>query len=57
MHQLAEAGVAAHWLYKTKDADVTELQQKTNQWLKRMLEIQIEQFFRVFRTFKSRFIS
>ena len=42
MHQLAEAGVAAHWLYKTKDADVTELQQKTNQWLKRMLEIQNE---------------
>ena len=42
MHQLAEAGVAAHWLYKTKDAHVTELQQKTNQWLKRMLEIQNE---------------
>ena len=40
MHQLAEAGVAAHWLYKTKDAHVTDLQQKTNQWLKRMLEIQ-----------------
>ena len=40
MHQLAEAGVAAHWLYKTKDAHVTDLQQKTNQWLKRMLDIQ-----------------
>ena len=40
MHQLAEAGVAAHWLYKTNDAHVTDLQQKTNQWLKRMLEIQ-----------------
>jgi GTP pyrophosphokinase len=40
MHQLAEAGVAAHWLYKTKDVHVTDLQQKTNQWLKRMLEIQ-----------------
>jgi len=42
MHHLAEAGVAAHWLYKTKDAHVTELQQKTNQWLKNMLEIQNE---------------
>jgi len=40
MHQLAEAGVAAHWLYKTKGTHVTELQQKTNQWLKRMLDIQ-----------------
>jgi len=42
MHHLAEAGVASHWLYKTKDAQVTELQQQTNQWLKRLLEIQTE---------------
>ncbi len=42
MHQLAEAGVASHWLYKTKDAQVTELQQQTNQWLKRLLEIQTD---------------
>ena len=42
MHKLAEAGVAAHWLYKTEDAHVTELQQQTNQWLKRLLEIQTE---------------
>jgi len=40
MHKLAEAGVAAHWLYKNEDAHVTELQQQTNQWLKRLLEIQ-----------------
>ena len=42
MHKLAEAGVAAHWLYKNKDAHVTELQHQTNQWLKRLLEIQTE---------------
>ena len=42
MHHLAEAGVASHWLYKTKDAHVTQLQQQTNQWLKRLLEIQTE---------------
>ena len=42
MHKLAEAGVAAHWLYKNKDTHVTELQQQTNQWLKRLLEIQTE---------------
>ena len=40
MHKLAEAGVAAHWLYKTKDEHVTQLQQQTNQWLKKLLEIQ-----------------
>ena len=42
MHKLAEAGVAAHWLYKNKDSHVTDLQQQTNQWLKRLLEIQTE---------------
>jgi len=42
MHKLAEAGVAAHWLYKNEDAHVTELQQQTNQWLKSLLEIQTE---------------
>ena len=40
MNNLAEAGVAAHWLYKTKENQVTRLQQDTNQWLKRLLEIQ-----------------
>jgi guanosine-3',5'-bis(diphosphate) 3'-pyrophosphohydrolase len=42
MHKLAEAGVAAHWLYKNEDSHVTELQQQTNQWLKRLLDIQTE---------------
>ena len=42
MHKLAEAGVAAHWLYKGKDTHVTELQQQTNQWLKSLLDIQTE---------------
>ena len=40
MNNLAEAGVAAHWMYKTKESQVTRLQQDTNQWLKRLLEIQ-----------------
>lgn len=42
MHNIAEAGVAAHWLYKTTDAQLTALQQQTHQWLQRMLEIQSE---------------
>jgi len=42
MHNVAEAGVAAHWRYKASDADLTALQQQTHQWLQRLLEIQSE---------------
>jgi GTP diphosphokinase / guanosine-3',5'-bis(diphosphate) 3'-diphosphatase len=40
MHKIAEAGVASHWLYKTLDAEVSNMQQKTHQWLQSLLEIQ-----------------
>jgi GTP diphosphokinase / guanosine-3',5'-bis(diphosphate) 3'-diphosphatase len=42
MHKIANAGVAAHWMYKTTDASLTALQQQTHQWLQRLLEIQTE---------------
>ena len=42
MNNLAEAGVSAHWMYKTKENQLSRLQQDTNQWLKRLLEIQSE---------------
>ena len=42
MHKIANAGVAAHWLYKTTDANLTALQQQTHQWLQRLVEIQTE---------------
>ena len=42
MHGVAQAGVAAHWLYKTTDAHLTKLQQQTHQWLQRLVEIQTE---------------
>jgi GTP diphosphokinase / guanosine-3',5'-bis(diphosphate) 3'-diphosphatase len=42
MHKIANAGVAAHWMYKTTDANLTALQQQTHQWLQRLVEIQIE---------------
>ncbi len=42
MHNIADAGVAAHWLYKASDAQLTALQQQTHQWLQRLLEIQNE---------------
>lgn len=42
MHKIAEAGVASHWLYKSADASINEMQQKTHQWLQSLLEIQSE---------------
>jgi guanosine-3',5'-bis(diphosphate) 3'-pyrophosphohydrolase len=42
MHNIAEAGVAAHWLYKASGADLSALQKQTHQWLQRLLEIQSE---------------
>lgn len=42
MHDIADAGVAAHWLYKANDAQLTLLQQQTHQWLQRLLDIQSE---------------
>jgi GTP diphosphokinase / guanosine-3',5'-bis(diphosphate) 3'-diphosphatase len=40
MHKISEAGVASHWLYKSSDASLNELQKKTHQWLQSLLEIQ-----------------
>ncbi len=42
MHKIAEAGVASHWLYKSSDQSITELQKKTHQWLQSLLEMQSE---------------
>ena len=42
MHRVAEAGVASHWLYKSSDASLNELQQKTHLWLQSLLDIQSE---------------
>jgi len=42
MHKIAVAGVASHWLYRTSDASLSELQQKTHQWLQSLIEMQSE---------------
>src|SRR5690242_18180692 len=43
MHHIAEAGVAAHWLYKAGgQLDLAEAQQQTHRWLQSLLEIQSE---------------
>jgi len=41
MHQVAQEGIAAHWLYKESDAgDSAELEIKTHKWLQSLLETQ-----------------
>ena len=43
MNRIAEAGVAAHWLYKTHGGvDLEEAQRETTRWLQSLLEIQSE---------------
>ncbi|HVJ74877.1 MAG TPA: bifunctional (p)ppGpp synthetase/guanosine-3',5'-bis(diphosphate) 3'-pyrophosphohydrolase [Casimicrobiaceae bacterium] len=43
MNRVAEAGVAAHWLYKSGGAiDLEEAQRETTKWLQSLLEIQSE---------------
>ncbi|MBI5329580.1 MAG: bifunctional (p)ppGpp synthetase/guanosine-3',5'-bis(diphosphate) 3'-pyrophosphohydrolase [Betaproteobacteria bacterium] len=42
MHRIAEAGVASHWLYKTGDAPLSDVQRKTHQWLQSLLDIQAD---------------
>ena len=42
MHRIAEAGVASHWLYKSGDQSITDLQKKTHAWLQSLLEMQNE---------------
>jgi len=42
MHEIAESGVAAHWLYKNGSADLNDVQKRAHQWLKSLLDIQLE---------------
>ncbi|MBY0454989.1 MAG: bifunctional (p)ppGpp synthetase/guanosine-3',5'-bis(diphosphate) 3'-pyrophosphohydrolase [Burkholderiaceae bacterium] len=42
MHIIAEAGVAAHWLYKAQDNEGTTAERLGTQWLQSLLDIQNE---------------
>ncbi|KAG0162099.1 hypothetical protein DFQ30_003669, partial [Apophysomyces sp. BC1015] len=42
MHEIAEAGVASHWMYKNGSADLNDVQNRAHQWLKSLLDIQSE---------------
>ena len=40
MDQVAEAGIAAHWLYKTGDSAARSAQKRAREWLRNILEMQ-----------------
>ncbi|HEX6736527.1 MAG TPA: bifunctional (p)ppGpp synthetase/guanosine-3',5'-bis(diphosphate) 3'-pyrophosphohydrolase [Azonexus sp.] len=40
MHNVAQEGVAAHWLYKDSEESGADLQVKTHKWLQSLLEMQ-----------------
>ncbi len=40
MHRMAESGIAAHWLYKADDDKGNKFQDRANEWLRDLLEIQ-----------------
>ncbi len=40
MHRMSESGIAAHWLYKSDDDKTESFQDRANEWLRDLLEIQ-----------------
>ncbi len=40
MNRLAESGVASHWMYKSADAALNDVQTRTHRWLQSLLDIQ-----------------
>jgi len=40
MHQLAESGIAAHWMYKTGDGGSGSAQARASEWVKNLLDMQ-----------------
>ncbi len=40
MDHIAEEGVASHWIYKSEDMSLSDLQKQTHRWLQSLLDIQ-----------------
>ncbi|MGR9014598.1 MAG: RelA/SpoT family protein [Gammaproteobacteria bacterium] len=40
MHRMSESGIAAHWLYKSDDDKTEKFQDRANEWMRDLLEIQ-----------------
>lgn len=40
MHHLATSGIAAHWVYKSKNEDISQSQLRAQKWVKNLLELQ-----------------
>ena len=38
MHKIAESGLASHWFYKDNDSNLSQLQLKTHEWMKNVIE-------------------
>lgn len=39
MHDVAESGLAAHWLYKDKSSEMSELEKRAHQWMNSLMEL------------------
>ena len=42
MNRLAETGIASHWMYKSADAALSDVQTRTHRWLQSLLDIQAD---------------
>ncbi len=42
MNRLAESGVASHWMYKSSDNALNDVQARTHHWLQSLLDIQAD---------------
>jgi GTP pyrophosphokinase len=40
MNQVADAGVAAHWIYKDGKEEMSEIQQRAHQWLQSLIDLE-----------------